>query len=91
MYKTGRKRDLIWDSFEPIESEQRKGKRAKCKKCGTTLEGQVKRMKTHMDKCDPDSDKEIDSEAGKHRLKYIFTLNILCYKDMHAVLFLSLM
>lgn len=51
MPNTGRKRDVVWLSFEVIKSDLRKGIRAKCKQCGTELEGQVTRMKIHLSKC----------------------------------------
>lgn len=51
MSNTGRKKDIIWVSFEEIRNESRKGLRAKCKNCGHEMEGQVKRMKDHLGKC----------------------------------------
>lgn len=51
MSSTGRKKDLIWLSFEEIRNTSRKGLRAKCKHCGHEIEGQVKRMKDHLGKC----------------------------------------
>lgn len=48
---SGRKRDIVWLSFDEIKNESRKGTRAKCKKCGYELEGQPARLKNHLNKC----------------------------------------
>lgn len=51
MPNTGRKRDIVWLSFDEIKNESRKGIRAKCKLCDKELEGQVSRMKIHLSQC----------------------------------------
>lgn len=47
----GRKRDVVWLSFNEIKLESRKGIRAECKSCKKELEGQVVRMRSHLLKC----------------------------------------
>lgn len=47
----GRRKDLTWLYFDEIKSDKRKGYRAKCKTCNKEIEGQISRMKNHMEKC----------------------------------------
>lgn len=63
--KSGRKRDIVWNSFESIKTSDRKGERAKCKKCDTTMEGQVSRMRNHLVKCSAGTRKDEDDIVGK--------------------------
>ncbi len=35
---TGRKKDFIWNNFEEVKCDQRKGTRAKCKICNNKVE-----------------------------------------------------
>jgi len=52
MAATGRKRDSIWLYFEDIvKATERTGKRARCKACKLEMEGQVARLKQHVEKC----------------------------------------
>ncbi|CAG7785743.1 unnamed protein product, partial [Allacma fusca] len=50
----GRKRDIIWLKFQEVGTDNRKGKRAKCNDCGIEMEGLIKRMKKHLEKCEPE-------------------------------------
>lgn len=45
----GRRKDLVWLHFDEVKNNQRKGCRAKCKKCKKEMEGQVARMKKHVE------------------------------------------
>ena len=45
---TGRKSDSIWNDFDKIVVENRKGCRAICKVCSKSMEGQVGRVKSHL-------------------------------------------
>lgn len=56
---SGRKRNAIWLEFEELVNKNRKGKRAKCKKCGNEMEGQIQRMKSHFDKCSKNQDQDV--------------------------------
>lgn len=51
MSSTGRRKDMVWLNFEEVKSDIRKGCRAKCKKCKKEMEGQVIRMKKHVETC----------------------------------------
>lgn len=48
---SGRKQDAIWHHFKKIPSNTMTGCRAKCNNCGHELQGLVKRMKIHYNKC----------------------------------------
>lgn len=67
---TGRKRDIVWLSFDEIKKESRKGVRAKCKKCGYELEGQVIRMKNHLSKCAQPGAEDSEEDAGKMFIEF---------------------
>lgn len=59
---TGRKLDSVWHNFEIIKKDGRQGRRARCRKCGFELEGQVARLKKHLSKCFLMSNDDIESE-----------------------------
>lgn len=63
MSGTGRKPDAVWNSFEKIFNVSRKGVRAKCKKCGLEMEGQIIRMKGHLLKCPTSLNEDITGKA----------------------------
>lgn len=49
----GRKRDAVWGFFnDPIESDQRKVKRASCKYCNGLVTGTTTNLKAHVLRCD---------------------------------------
>lgn len=58
MSAAGRKRDPVWSCFHQLPAGGIKGLgcRAKCKDCGTELQGLVARMKAHRAKCAGQSD-----------------------------------
>lgn len=80
--KTGRKSDPIWYHFEKMASNTSTGCRAKCKICGHEMQGLVKRMQSHYDKC---LATQADSEDGasiiildpQHNTGGKFFLNII--------------
>ena len=51
MSSSGRKTDPIWNDFDKINVDGRKGFRAVCKGCEKVMEGQVQRLKLHARKC----------------------------------------
>lgn len=51
MSSSGRRKDLVWLYFNEVKNDNRKGCRAKCKKCNKEMEGQVARMKKHVENC----------------------------------------
>lgn len=64
MSSSGRKKDLIWIYFLEVKNDKRKGSRAKCKKCSKEMEGQVFRMKKHLETC-ANLDHHSDDSSGK--------------------------
>lgn len=53
MSHAGRKRDPIWNFYNEIPHAPGKtGSRARCKDCGTEMQGLVARMKDHRQKCE---------------------------------------
>lgn len=63
---TGRKRDLVWLYFDELPNKgDRKGHRAKCKKCEKILEGQVSRLKKHLEKCKGGTNTDSDDDGKK--------------------------
>ena len=69
---SGRKRDLVWLYYDELKNEGgRKGHRAKCKKCGHELEGQVSRLKKHIEKCKSGTVGTDSDDDGKY-VNFIF-------------------
>lgn len=65
MSSTGRRKHFIWLYFEEVKHDNRKGSRAKCKKCNIEMEGQVARMKKHLEKCADNQVHHSEDSAGK--------------------------
>ena len=76
---TGRKLDPVWQYFHVIQKDSRKGRRAKCKKCGHEVEGQVARMKKHLFKCSSSFTNENDSECEGEELPGMLLFYIVLY------------
>lgn len=72
MSSGGRKGDLSWLYFDKVKNDKRKGCRAKCKRCHKEMEGQVGRMKKHLETCGSfASDSDHDS-VGKSPFYYYY-------------------
>lgn len=63
---TGRKSDPIWKFFEKKVIPERKGCRAICQLYKQSMEGQIKRMQVHYEKC--------SAERNRGKLQNIYCI-----------------
>lgn len=77
MSNFGRRKDLVWLYFNEVKNDKRKGCRARCKNCNKEMEGQVARMKKHIETCN-NSHHHSDSDSVDNG-KYLFYHYYCCY------------
>lgn len=71
---TGRTRDPVWLHFEEKIIPGLKGSKAVCKSCRKEMQGIVKRMKVHNQKCNGGSSSSSSSVTTKN---YVHPANII--------------
>lgn len=68
---SGRRHDAIWLHFQKLPSRTATGCRAKCNICGHEMQGLVKRMKVHYDKCSSKDDQSGASTTSEPHFIHI--------------------